>query len=145
MPVTPTSPPPSIPQVRCEGIGRHTVMGTTIDDSMGEAFDKTARLLGISAVPGDRMWWLGGGGGRPGGGGCNCQGGGLRMLIPSIYCPAFLFCQCACVTALSCLAAAAADTAAAGVPCQVVPTWSVWQPRPTLRMWQGTRAGSHYP
>lgn len=38
--------------VRCEGVGRHTVMGTTIDDSMGEAFDKTARLLGINAVPG---------------------------------------------------------------------------------------------
>jgi tRNA A37 threonylcarbamoyltransferase TsaD len=28
-------------------------MGTTIDDSMGEAFDKTARLLGINAVPGE--------------------------------------------------------------------------------------------
>jgi N6-L-threonylcarbamoyladenine synthase len=40
-------------QVRCEGVGRHTVMGTTIDDSMGEAFDKTARLLGINAVPGE--------------------------------------------------------------------------------------------
>ncbi|WIA23950.1 hypothetical protein OEZ85_013589 [Tetradesmus obliquus] len=38
--------------VRCEGVGRHTVLGTTIDDSMGEAFDKVARLLGISAIPG---------------------------------------------------------------------------------------------
>jgi tRNA A37 threonylcarbamoyltransferase TsaD len=27
-------------------------MGTTVDDSMGEAFDKVARLLGITAVPG---------------------------------------------------------------------------------------------
>jgi hypothetical protein len=33
-------------------VGRHTVLGTTIDDSMGEAFDKVARLLGITAVPG---------------------------------------------------------------------------------------------
>lgn len=39
-------------QVRCEGVGRHTVLGTTIDDSLGEAFDKVARLLGITAVPG---------------------------------------------------------------------------------------------
>jgi hypothetical protein len=39
-------------QVRSEGVGRHTVLGTTIDDSMGEAFDKVARLLGISAIPG---------------------------------------------------------------------------------------------
>lgn len=39
-------------QVRTEGVGRHTILGTTIDDSMGEAFDKVARLLGISAVPG---------------------------------------------------------------------------------------------
>lgn len=38
--------------MRCEGVGRHTVLGTTIDDSMGEAFDKVARLLGISAIPG---------------------------------------------------------------------------------------------
>jgi tRNA A37 threonylcarbamoyltransferase TsaD len=39
-------------------------MGTTIDDSLGEAFDKVARLLGITAVPGgcervrdSVMWW----------------------------------------------------------------------------------------
>jgi tRNA A37 threonylcarbamoyltransferase TsaD len=34
-------------------------MGTTIDDSLGEAFDKVARLLGISAVPGGFVIGLG--------------------------------------------------------------------------------------
>jgi N6-L-threonylcarbamoyladenine synthase len=42
-------------QVRCEGVGRHTVLGTTIDDSVGEAFDKVARLLGVAAVPGENL------------------------------------------------------------------------------------------
>jgi len=32
--------------------GDHTVLGATLDDSIGEAFDKTARLLGIDAIPG---------------------------------------------------------------------------------------------
>jgi N6-L-threonylcarbamoyladenine synthase len=31
----------------CEGVGRFTRMGTTIDDAAGEAFDKTAKLLGL--------------------------------------------------------------------------------------------------
>jgi N6-L-threonylcarbamoyladenine synthase len=30
-----------------EGVGRYTRLGTTIDDAMGEAFDKTAKLLGL--------------------------------------------------------------------------------------------------
>ncbi len=30
-----------------EGIGRYTRLGTTIDDAVGEAFDKTAKLLGL--------------------------------------------------------------------------------------------------
>ena len=30
-----------------EGLGRHTRVGTTIDDALGEAFDKTAKLLGL--------------------------------------------------------------------------------------------------
>ncbi|MBS28053.1 MAG: tRNA (adenosine(37)-N6)-threonylcarbamoyltransferase complex transferase subunit TsaD [Alphaproteobacteria bacterium] len=30
-----------------EGIGRHTLLGSTIDDAIGEAFDKTAKLLGL--------------------------------------------------------------------------------------------------
>ncbi|MCE9522017.1 MAG: tRNA (adenosine(37)-N6)-threonylcarbamoyltransferase complex transferase subunit TsaD [Alphaproteobacteria bacterium] len=31
----------------CEGVGRFTRLGTTIDDAAGEAFDKTAKLLGL--------------------------------------------------------------------------------------------------
>merc|ERR1719454_1194943 len=38
--------------VLTQGIGRHTILGSTIDDSIGEAFDKTARILGITQVPG---------------------------------------------------------------------------------------------
>jgi N6-L-threonylcarbamoyladenine synthase len=34
-----------------EGVGRFTLYGTTIDDAVGEAFDKTAKLMGI-AYPG---------------------------------------------------------------------------------------------
>ncbi|MGD0190340.1 MAG: tRNA (adenosine(37)-N6)-threonylcarbamoyltransferase complex transferase subunit TsaD [Rhizomicrobium sp.] len=30
-----------------EGLGRYRLYGTTIDDAMGEAFDKTAKLLGL--------------------------------------------------------------------------------------------------
>jgi N6-L-threonylcarbamoyladenine synthase len=37
--------------VAVEGVGRYCVMGTTIDDAAGEAFDKTAKLLGL-AYPG---------------------------------------------------------------------------------------------
>ncbi len=33
--------------VSIEGVGRYTVLGTTIDDAIGEAFDKTAKLLGL--------------------------------------------------------------------------------------------------
>jgi tRNA threonylcarbamoyl adenosine modification protein TsaD len=35
-------------------IGDHVIMGSTIDDSVGEAFDKTARLLGITSIPGGK-------------------------------------------------------------------------------------------
>jgi N6-L-threonylcarbamoyladenine synthase len=31
-----------------EGVGRYVRLGTTIDDALGEAFDKTAKLLGLS-------------------------------------------------------------------------------------------------
>ena len=31
-----------------EDVGRYTRLGTTIDDALGEAFDKTAKLLGLS-------------------------------------------------------------------------------------------------
>ncbi len=35
-----------------EGVGRHRIVGTTLDDSAGECFDKIARLVGITSVPG---------------------------------------------------------------------------------------------
>ena len=40
--------------LRCLGIGRYAVIGGTLDDSLGECYDKTARLLGLP---------IGGGGG----------------------------------------------------------------------------------
>ena len=43
-------PPPRATLSACAG--DHTILGATLDDSIGEAFDKTARLLGITAVPG---------------------------------------------------------------------------------------------
>ncbi len=33
--------------VAVEGLGRYTRIGTTIDDALGEAFDKTAKMLGL--------------------------------------------------------------------------------------------------
>lgn len=33
--------------VAVDGLGRYTRMGTTLDDALGEAFDKTAKLLGL--------------------------------------------------------------------------------------------------
>ncbi|CAD7695330.1 unnamed protein product [Ostreobium quekettii] len=33
------------------GIGRYTQLGTTLDDSLGEAYDKVARLLGLDLRP----------------------------------------------------------------------------------------------
>ena len=49
--------------VLSSGLGRHQILGSTLDDSIGEAFDKTARLLEIHAVPGEsrgQSRWLGG-------------------------------------------------------------------------------------
>ena len=40
--------------MKCIGVGRYEILGGTLDDSLGEAFDKTARLLGLP---------VGGGGG----------------------------------------------------------------------------------
>ena len=40
--------------LKCLGIGKYSIIGGTLDDSLGEAFDKTARLLGLP---------VGGGGG----------------------------------------------------------------------------------
>lgn len=38
--------------VLSHALGRHTILGSTLDDSIGEAFDKTARLLDIKNIPG---------------------------------------------------------------------------------------------
>jgi N6-L-threonylcarbamoyladenine synthase len=40
--------------LKCLGVGRYAILGGTLDDSLGECFDKTARLLGLP---------VGGGGG----------------------------------------------------------------------------------
>ena len=39
----------------CEGVGRYTRLGTTIDDAAGEAFDKTAKLLGLGYPGGPKI------------------------------------------------------------------------------------------
>ncbi len=33
--------------VRVDGVGKYEVIGESIDDAAGEAFDKTAKLLGL--------------------------------------------------------------------------------------------------
>jgi N6-L-threonylcarbamoyladenine synthase len=33
--------------VAVRGVGKYTLLGTTVDDAIGEAFDKTAKLLGL--------------------------------------------------------------------------------------------------
>lgn len=38
-----------------EGVGRYRRLGTTIDDAVGEAFDKSAKLLGLGYPGGPRM------------------------------------------------------------------------------------------
>ena len=40
--------------LKVEGVGKYTILGQTLDDAIGEAYDKTARLLGLP---------VGGGGG----------------------------------------------------------------------------------
>lgn len=35
--------------ILCKGIGEFTILGGTVDDAMGEAFDKVARLLGLAS------------------------------------------------------------------------------------------------
>ena len=36
----------------CKGVGQYELLGTTLDDSVGEAFDKVGRLLGLSMEAG---------------------------------------------------------------------------------------------
>ncbi|MDE2184976.1 MAG: tRNA (adenosine(37)-N6)-threonylcarbamoyltransferase complex transferase subunit TsaD [Alphaproteobacteria bacterium] len=45
-----------------EGVGRYRLYGTTIDDAAGEAFDKTAKLLGLPYPGGPRIEALARGG-----------------------------------------------------------------------------------
>src|SRR3546814_1510719 len=40
--------------VAVEGVGRYRRLGTTIDDAVGEAFDKVAKLLGLGYPGGPR-------------------------------------------------------------------------------------------
>ncbi len=35
-----------------QGVGKYRILGTTVDDSVGECFDKTARLMGFTPIPG---------------------------------------------------------------------------------------------
>lgn len=41
--------------VRMEAIGRYEIIGETLDDAVGEAFDKTARLLGLPYPGGPQL------------------------------------------------------------------------------------------
>ena len=38
-----------------QGLGKYKRLGTTIDDALGEAFDKTAKLLGIEFPGGPQI------------------------------------------------------------------------------------------
>lgn len=37
--------------LRVDGVGAYAQLGTTLDDALGEAFDKVARILGLACVP----------------------------------------------------------------------------------------------
>jgi N6-L-threonylcarbamoyladenine synthase len=41
--------------VAVRGVGQYTLLGTTIDDAIGEAFDKTAKLLGLGYPGGPQV------------------------------------------------------------------------------------------
>ncbi len=41
--------------IRVDGIGRYFMLGDTLDDAAGEAFDKTAKLLGLGYPGGPRL------------------------------------------------------------------------------------------
>jgi len=40
---------------RVEGVGRYEILGTSLDDAAGEAFDKTAKLLGLGYPGGPQL------------------------------------------------------------------------------------------
>jgi N6-L-threonylcarbamoyladenine synthase len=48
--------------MRVDGVGKYALLGETIDDAAGEAFDKTAKLLGLSYPGGPQLAKLADGG-----------------------------------------------------------------------------------
>lgn len=79
--------------VRVEGVGRHVRLGTTLDDAVGEAFDKSAKLLGLPWPGGPHLERLAASGdparfalprplmGRPG---CDFSFSGLKTAVANI-------------------------------------------------------------
>jgi N6-L-threonylcarbamoyladenine synthase len=77
----------------CDGVGRYTRLGTTLDDAAGEAFDKTAKLIGLSYPGGPAIERAAGAGdphrfalprplaGRPG---CDFSFSGLKTAVRRI-------------------------------------------------------------
>ncbi len=73
-----------------EGVGNYKLLGTTLDDALGEAFDKTAKMLGLGYPGGPKIEQLAKNGdskkfdfprpmlGRPG---CNFSFSGLKTAI----------------------------------------------------------------
>jgi tRNA A37 threonylcarbamoyltransferase TsaD len=45
--------------MRVDGVGRYELLGETVDDAAGEAFDKTAQLLGLGYPGGPALVELG--------------------------------------------------------------------------------------
>ncbi|HVH73536.1 MAG TPA: tRNA (adenosine(37)-N6)-threonylcarbamoyltransferase complex transferase subunit TsaD [Stellaceae bacterium] len=77
----------------CAGVGRYTRLGTTLDDAAGEAFDKTAKLLGLGYPGGPAIERAAGGGDprrftlpRPlkGRDGCDFSFSGLKTAVRHI-------------------------------------------------------------
>ena len=73
---------------RCEALGRYEVLGETVDDAAGEAFDKTARLMGLGYPGGpaiDRLARVGNPEAvafpRPDPGGLNWSFSGLKTAV----------------------------------------------------------------
>ncbi len=79
--------------VKVEGVGRHVRLGTTLDDAVGEAFDKSAKLLGLPWPGGPHLERLAASGdatrfvlprpllGRPG---CDFSFSGLKTAVANI-------------------------------------------------------------
>jgi N6-L-threonylcarbamoyladenine synthase len=79
--------------VAVEGVGRYTRLGGTIDDAVGEAFDKVAKLLGLGWPGGPALERLAAGGdagrhalprplfGRPG---CDFSFSGLKTAVAQV-------------------------------------------------------------